>query len=284
MIEAREVQSVSEFLDVVQEDFGEWKTDQRPWFRGEPSGIVEGEEIIPLVPKVYRARRDGSRHDENALLQFFRMKAPTLGLPIVPDRDEIDKWLFVAQHVGLPTRLLDWTEVSMIALHFSLRERNPVVWMLNPLALNRHAVQQFGVDPNLVRPNEPTITWVRDTMKDGKTIWNIYAVYIVDAWELGRIAGALQGETPRLPVAIHPTNIHPRMHAQKSCFTVHPPPPDARIGPSSLVGPECLRRYDIRMTEKQKEAAVEHLRRFGITHSALFPEPEGLAKELEQFF
>jgi hypothetical protein len=79
------------------------------------------------------------------LLQHFRMKAPSLARNTVPPRGDTDQWLFLAQHVGLPTRLLDWTEGLFFALYFALydskgrpRTRDgATVWMLNPLALNR---------------------------------------------------------------------------------------------------------------------------------------------------
>jgi hypothetical protein len=145
-VNAGSVTSIWEFVEAVQTDRAEWGGEVLPWFRGEPSGTdANGNKIVPLLPKVYR-----SRYDENSLYQFFRMKAPMLGLPVVPAREEIDKWLFVARHVGLPTRLLDWTEGALIGLYFAIREPRPVVWMLNPYALNKLS----GAD---VRPNEPTI-------------------------------------------------------------------------------------------------------------------------------
>ena len=59
-------------------------------------------------------------------------------------KDSVWRQLIVGQHHGLPTRLLDWTHSSMVALHFALTERNPdkmdkrdcVVWCIDARETN----------------------------------------------------------------------------------------------------------------------------------------------------
>lgn len=262
-IPTRTIGSIASFLEAVAEEAREWGP-ALPWFRGE-----DNECPTPLTPKVFRVptrevnyeapHLHGYHYDENNLLQTFRRKAHLLGLPIVPQRHETDLWLFLARHVGLPTRLLDWSEGALIGLYFALLEEHAAVWMLNPLELNRKSSGEAlpGVFP---------LTWFQP---EGRV--NIGFANVQAAWRLGD--GAVE-----LPVAIEPTNIHPRMNAQHSYFTVHG---TKREPLCELVGRSCLKKFVIELGDRDE--ALRELRRCGIGHSTIMPDAEALAVELSRF-
>lgn len=237
------IKSVPAFVQKIGEDAALWKP-VFPFFRGE-----RDVDFPTLLPHVFR-----ESYDENNLLQSFRRRAHLLDLPVVPPRDAIDQWLFLARHVNLPTRLLDWTEGSLIALYFALcgveryerqegqdaTQTKAVVWMLQPMRFNQLVAEfekqfrsktlgpgQPSQEPQAAedeaRANYYGLTWFdRDPVFDPeKNKWikkiNIAHENIACAWELGR-----HGERgTQLPVAVEPTSIHPRMYAQHSYFTVH---------------------------------------------------------------
>ena len=75
---------------------------------------------------------DGYAHNERHLLRNFKKYA----LRNLAEHDSFWYWLSVAQHHGLPTRLLDWTFSPYVALHFvtatlELYDRDGVVWCLD---------------------------------------------------------------------------------------------------------------------------------------------------------
>ena len=288
-IESTEVTTIEDLITSIRLDYGEWSTETTPWFRGERIS-----RWTAVQPKLYRKRVWRNPEYENRLLQQFRMKAPSLGLLNTPPRGHTDEWLFLAQHVGLPTRLLDWTEGLFVALHFALLEKHPVVWMLDPIALNRLST----TDPLL--DNVFSLTWfspgwsplrmadlvgLKKKAKDDPLIQSDNLFDAVDesmarpglgninikaAWEQDKFGS-------KYPVAIHPTNIHDRMSAQKSCFTVHGT--DKR-SLALQVDSRILRKYVV--PSKAAASMQKDLQMMGVTHSTVYPDLDGLARDLAQ--
>jgi len=72
-----------------------------------------------LLPSVGRwtGREDLRTDFEQSLFEDFKRKAVSY-LDRIPTNDW--EWLFIAQHHGIPTRLLDWSTSPLVALYFAL--------------------------------------------------------------------------------------------------------------------------------------------------------------------
>jgi hypothetical protein len=81
-------------------------------------------------------------------------------------------------------------------------------------------------------------------------------------------------------VAIDPTYVHPRIPAQRGRFTVHG---KKKEGLGALVSERGILKKYIIDGDKSKEMLVE-LRILGVSKATLFPELDGLAKDLAELF
>ncbi|MBI5963168.1 MAG: FRG domain-containing protein [Chloroflexi bacterium] len=99
------VSTVLQYLEVID--------DQHALlFRGVTK---ESHELIPSIAREWNKKLDLTNL-ENIYLNKFIAQSVAYVKPVPSNKWE---WLMVAQHHGMPTRLLDWTENPLVALYFA---------------------------------------------------------------------------------------------------------------------------------------------------------------------
>lgn len=224
----------------------EAETDWPCWWRGQADSTWE------LLPHTYRGNR--SPMSEMGAVHYFRSKAPAryANCPT----NNID-WLFLMQHHGLPTRLLDWSASPLVALFFAVCQSgydstSGALWVLNGVELNRSQLQT-GTPGIITAPGDH-----HEAMRIAK----------------GAFAGTQDDKIAQI-LAIHPPHIDIRMLVQQSLSTIH----STKIPLEKLEKNQLFLRK-IEIPSDQKEPLRSMLQLLGINESSLFPDLDHLAKDL----
>ncbi len=235
---APDIESVEGFIAIITRlapTFG-----MHAWFRGQSNASWS------LRPSVARAeRRKG--HESNRSIHF--MNRARTRYQSCPPQDDLPGWLFLMQHYGLHTRLLDWTEAPLIALYFSVEaddKADAAVYVLDPHKLN----EIHGNRPGVLLPHH------------------------ANARKL--IAPAFKaGECPADVAAILPPEMDYRMLLQRSVFTVHggTQPLESHPRASEFVA-------QMKVPAARRAAIRLQLAYLGIDRAHLFPDLTNLAAYL----
>ncbi len=246
-------------LDQTKKELGlSYEDASDCWFRGHADAGWS------LLPSLYRFdsqhKNPPVTHIECDLYFEFQSRANEL------HHLDLTAWetLQFMRHHGVPTRLLDWTDSLLTALHFAVndvshtRKSTPCIWVLNPYRLNVH----FSDVNDLFDP---------EILCDSDSLYT----------DLAAAEGLDLGSSP---TAIYPRQRHGRMRAQKGWFVVWGSCElalDEQLKSSGSQGSNSaniLRKIDL---DKQQVLGIrEDLRNLGITEGHVFPDCDGLAREL----
>lgn len=249
------MKSIADYLEITRAIRKQWSQDANPERRGEEEQLwFRGQRCWNwgLSPKIYRKPFKGADEDE------IRLEFQSQAIQVIGGRVPSNKWdwYFLMQHHGVPTRLLDWTENSLVALFFAVSDDqnhdcDAAVWALDPWWLAKKL--RLGVRGPLLPDYDEADHWLFDLQE----------------------AFADHTMSRNLPAPIEPPHVDRRVAAQASRFLVFGTTHD--LNRTDAVRKGGCRLARIKVPVSARASIRRELDDCGINFSLVFPDLEGLA-------
>lgn len=187
--------------------------------------------------------------EKRLLEQFKRVARPHI--PFEPKSDI--EWLAVAQHHGLPTRFLDWSESPFVAAYFTVREQ-PIHDTSENIGLTglASALQPISYYPGC-----------------------IYAIRTPDETNIGHEQDPFSISKEKQPRLFRPPHISPRVPVQNAVLTLHNAP-DEPWEPDEII--------KLEIPGKSFEEIKSALNAIGFNEASQFPDLDGIGRHLGWLF
>ena len=196
-------------------------------------------DLTPRLGRVELKETKDLFQEEKKLFQLFVDRARPY-LQIDPETSDIWLMLSLAQHHGLPTRLLDWTRNPLVALYFAIEDGHQV-----------HELADHNADSAVyVLKKHDTIRTVEQDIHD--------VDYVRDPFDCQKVSRFI------------PPHIDNRIIVQSGVFTIHPNPRDPNPFPEDAV-------EKIIIPDEFRREWKKRLHVLGINRASLFPDLDNLA-------
>ncbi|MGF1469059.1 MAG: FRG domain-containing protein [Sandaracinaceae bacterium] len=185
----------------------------------------------------------------------------------VTEGDSVWHWLSLAQHHGLPTRLLDWTYSPLVAAHFATAniERYDVdgaIWAVNYIDVHALLPPKLRSVLDLEGANVFTVEMLSETVRS-----------------LAELAGL--AEQP-IALFVEPPSLDDRIVHQHALFTVMSDP-TARLNRWLVEQPSVSWRKIVIPADRKWEIR-DKLDQSNLTERVLFPGLDGLSSWLRRHY
>ncbi len=296
---------------IFQRAIKRYETDLPPWPKGFPvPAWFRGQSLRGegLIPKCRRKLYGYPAWQENHVLSVFMLGAHARTAEQLPAKDDYAGWLAVAQHHGLPTRLLDWSGSVLVAAFFATQDRSPeedgIIYSVSPSLVNAEFGEHTGPSQLMLEYHDPNVQicdqrfslltkserdkavdytkqCLKDrtlTQKEANRLWPV----LKQAEMTELVAGAFGASVPQntKTLAVGPRQTTRRIMQQLGFFTIH------GGGSISLENAPYHNDFllEITIPAAEKKNIRNQLRLLGITRSQLFPDLDNLATEIADDF
>lgn len=234
----QKINSIPELINVLKQTI---QPNDIVWYRG------QADNSWGLTPTL--SRTNGGIEAEIALMKRFKQNA--IPLASVKPMSEWE-WLFLMQHYGLPTRLLDWTESPLVGLYFAIEshpDKDGALWCLLPIKLNENANISYSLSVEIpcFEVDEPLDNYLPQKIASERT-------------------------SSLKPIAAMAMRDNPRVFAQMGSFTITH---REQIAIETIGDNKHIWRFII--PKEFKEEIRKELAYLRITKLTLFPELENVA-------
>lgn len=231
------ITSVSQYVELIKNQ--EHRHISQWFFRGHCDNAYR------LIPSLFRIDRKESYADWDRIEKYIMRQFKAESRPYLKSIPATEiEWLTLAQHYGLPTRLLDWTTNPLIALYFAVEnyknDKNADVWMYGLSSTNNCWSES---------------TWLAKKINlSGNICENV----------------------------IFPSHIDSRITNQSGCFTIHEIPEKNKEFIAANLTPRIFDHFIKLTIDKDiKKDILNELYNLGIHRGFIYPGLEGLTARIK---